>query len=141
MEDLEALLSELKLSPWDKFTSFIWYRPINKIKHIAYEIKYGFQRMFRGYDDREIFSLDFQFIEKYTNILQKFKENTVGYPTNLSPEEWDSILDRMMFLLLEIQNVYDEVDITNYKIKDEIIEKDKDEFFNLFSKYFFHLWY
>lgn len=141
MEDLEALLSEAKLSPWDRFTSFIWYRPIHKIKNLLYEIKYGFQRMFRGYDDREVFSLDFGFIDKYTEILQQFKENTVGYPPDISEQEWNRILDRMIFLLLEIQNMYDEVDVDNYDVSQEIIVKDKDEFFHLFSKYFFNLWY
>lgn len=134
-------LKELKWTKWDTFTSWVWYRPVRRIKHIFYEIKYGFQRMFRGYDDTEIFNLDWAFIDKYTKILQDFRESTCGYPGTMTEEEWDAILDRMIFLLLEIQNVYDDINFEDYKEKDKIIEADKNEFFELFSKHFFHLWY
>lgn len=45
-----------KWTKWNSFISFIWYKPGRKIVDAFYQVKYAFQRAFRGYDDREVFS-------------------------------------------------------------------------------------
>ena len=92
--------------------------------------------MFRGYDDRYVFNFDTEFISNIYKILKDFKKNTVGYPAYMnSADEWQDILESMITKLETIQELQYEEGIT------EELEKVKNEFFVLFSKYFFSLWY
>ena len=57
-----------KESFWDSVKYFPW-RLGFKVKNLYYQVKYGFQRMFRGYDDTEVFNTDLTFIDRYLKIL------------------------------------------------------------------------
>ena len=64
--------------------------------------------------------------------LKAFKKHNTGYPSELTSEGWDEILDDMIKafkLILEDKNDYS---VENQ----EAIEHG----LNLFSKYFMHLW-
>ena len=94
------------------------------------------QRIKRGFDDTELWSL-------YTTIgrfilprLKAFREGFCGYPTVLeSEDQWGEILDKMIFSF-------------DYVVReDEEFEVREDEYYNrvqegldLFAKYFFNLW-
>lgn len=115
------------------------------------ERKYGRQRVKRGYSDRDVWDIDLWFLSVMPKMLQQLKETRHGSPAELGEsyvnddgvmvndkchEEWDKILDRMIFLLGEMK-----VDIS--EISREIVqyrEDCKNEFFDLFSKYFWYLW-
>lgn len=56
-----------------------WYI-INPLRDAYYKCKYGFQRMFRGYDDTEIFSFNSCFLEKIPIMLQRLYDTKQGYP-------------------------------------------------------------
>lgn len=134
---------------WDKITMY-FYRIKNKVRNVYWEIRYGFQRMFKGYDSVDIFDTFDKFIERYTRILTRFKKNHYGYPASLSEEEWDNILDKMIYHLhyMDEDNVINELTKNlpedcwweSDKSVSEIMEKHKDEFFNMFSEYFYNLW-
>ena len=120
-----------------------------KIKNLYYQVKYGFQRMFRGYDDREVFDIDMVFIDRYLKILKDFRKNHCGYPPSITNEQWDDILDEMIkhLTLMNENNIMSELKKgmpdsfkPDYKTVREIMDKHKDEFFKLFSKWFYNLW-
>ena len=157
IEDVEYLefehsgrlgLNEPEFTLWDKIT-IPFYRIKHKVKRMYWEARYGFQRMFKGYDSVDTFEIFDKFIERYTKIITEFRNNHWGYPYNLTEEEWDNVLDEMLYHLhyMEEDNVIEELkkDVPkswnpSHKNINEIMEKHKDEFFKLFSEYFFHLW-
>lgn len=48
---------------------------IYKIKHIFKELKWAFQRAWRGYDSRDIWGLNDRFIDRLIILLKDYKEN------------------------------------------------------------------
>jgi hypothetical protein len=135
----------------DIWLNICW--PFRKIKwwirDIYWEIRYAFQRAIRGYDYVDTFETFAKFTERYEKILKDYKKHHYGYPGDMSVEKWESIVDDMIYHLhyMDEQNVEDELSkkmpedwvpssITVY----EIMERHKDEFFKLFSKYFYNLW-
>lgn len=135
---------------WDVITT-PFYRIKNKTRDIYWEIRYGFQRMFKGYDSVDTFETFYKFIERYTKILTEYRNKHWGIPMEFieSEEEWDNVIDEMLYHLhyMDEETVIDELEkdvpddwsvshITVY----EVLNKHKDAFFELFSKYFFDFW-
>lgn len=126
---------------------------IKELKYLPHAIKYRFQRAFRGWADCDTWDMDFWFMEVMKPMLQHLRDTHMGHPGDLTEEAWNVVLDRMIFLLTEMdestcsqQNAFwkdtdqkqkaleREIDICKYR------EVCKDEFFRLFSKYFYNLW-
>ena len=137
-------LSEL----WDTIT-LPFYRIRWKIRDIYWEIYYGFQRMFKDYDEVDTFGLCDKFIERYSKILKEYKENLHGHPGTMTEEEWTAIIDKMLFHLyyMDENNVDKELSkdvpeswIHSWNTSGQIMLKHKEEFFKLFSEYFYNLW-
>ncbi|MBQ4475722.1 MAG: hypothetical protein II935_05970, partial [Bacteroidales bacterium] len=59
----------------------------------------------------------------------RFKELDPGCPCDMSFEEWQGILDKMIW------------SFENYRNSDEIDENRVNEGFDLFHKYFQNIWY
>ena len=90
------------------------------------------QRLERGFDESETWCL-YSTISKFIlPRLKAFKDSTIAYPPELTVEEWNTILDKM---------------IRSFEISsdsDFMTEDQSDEFregFNLFNEYFFALWW
>ena len=137
-----------KESFWDSVKYFPW-RLGFKIKNLYYQVKYGFQRMFRGYDDTEVFDMDMAFIDRYLKILKDFRKNHCGYPPSITNEQWDDILDEMIkhLTLMNENNIMSELKKgmpdsfePNYETVMDVMSRHKNEFFALFSKWFYNLW-
>lgn len=133
---------------WDTITT-PFYRIKYKVLDIYWEIRYGFQRMFKGYDYVDTFNTFDKFIERYSKILADYRKKHWGYPGKLTEEEWDNIVDEMIYHLKYMgeETVIDELekDVPNEwsvsgKVVYEIMDKHKNAFFELFSKYFYDLW-
>ena len=137
---------------WDKITL-----PFYKFKRVSKDCWYYFIRMCvrinDGYDARDVFSLDYSFVIKYENIFKDFRKYNNGVPYGLKEDEWNKILDEMIYHLhyMDENNIEDEL---QFYVKDEensyiiagrtvfeIMEEHRKEFFELFSKYFYSLWY
>lgn len=71
------------------------------IKHDLPDLKthflFFYQRKTRGFDDSETWSLQQSLSRVILPRLKRFKEVRVGYPSDLSQEEWDNILEDMVF--------------------------------------------
>ena len=136
---------------WDVITTPFW-RAKRWIRDTCWEIRYGFQRMFKGYDSVDTFETFAKFIERYTKILTEYRKKHCGIPMEFvdSEEEWDAVVDEMLYHLhyMDEETVTEELEKNvpedwhaSYKTVGEIMDKHKDAFFELFSKYFFSLWY
>lgn len=157
----ETIMAEYFETNWDfkiedNRLSNLWYiitlpfyRLKRKIRDIYWEIRYGFQRMFKGYDYVDTFGLCDKFIDRYYKILTEYKKNLHGHPAHMTEEEWNNIIDQMLFHLyyMDEDHVDEELgkDVPNswipiWKTTGEIMEKHKTEFFKLFSEHFYNLW-
>lgn len=65
---------------------------------LSRKIKFFFQRNVRGFDDTEVWNLDW-YISSYTlPRLKRLKEMTQSHPVNLEYEEWLAVLDELIWL-------------------------------------------
>jgi len=135
---------------------------MNRVKRliedkIYYSIKYGFQRMFRGYDDTEVFDFDVVFIRKFTKILTKIKDNNVFIFRNVDTNEYMSDEEQEKFLnhWIDLLKNSDEDELYEQKFLNKqhhgesyqefvycskAAEKNRHEALELFAKYFDQLW-
>ena len=65
---------------------------------LYYPVKYGLQRMFRGYDDTEVFDFNLVFIKKFTKILTKIKDDNIFIFRNVDTGEYMSDEEQEKFL-------------------------------------------
>ena len=141
-EELEPLLEQVRKEAWQE-----GYTEANKEKepdllgreNVNFSIsgeanvsperveEYKRQRIERGFDDTECWNLDTTILQFVLPRLKRFRECTIGYPSEFeSLEAWTDCLDKM------IDNI------------DKIIKSEEDadyEGFELFKKYFFNLWW
>ena len=115
-----------------------WYKNIEYIplyfKQMHFLIKHGYDK----YAHWETFNW---FIDTMSSVLKKYRKIHYGYPWNMELDEWDAIIDRMIELLdLMDEDSQTYQDYEDYKKLLEDMNSAKDEFFELFSKYFYHLW-
>ena len=102
--------------------------------------KYKQQRMERGFDDTECWNLDLTFVNFMIPRLKVFKEQTQGYPSNMTFEEWHNILDEMIEGF-ELWNKH-----FDWEIEEDINIKNENNFkvnkaIDLFKTYFRDLWW
>lgn len=107
---------------------------IRKYEDIHKMIKFGFQRMFRGYDDSAYWGLDDYLTDIILPVLKEYRGGVKeGYPAFFeTPEEWDVIMDKM----IDAFQIMKEDDY----ILDEEKEAKVREGLELFGKYFRNLW-
>lgn len=89
---------------------------------------YKKQRLERGFDDTETWNLDSTISSFIVPRLRRFKEVNLCYPVELTEEEWDKILDKMITFFEHNKEV-------------NLEENPCPEGFDLFHKYFFDLWW
>ena len=121
--------------------------PVDKIKRWKRNIAFACQRVRYGYCERDVWSIDWWFLNVVPNMLQELKETKHGYPDALSTSDhnsqrlitdeaekeeegskkWDAILSEMIFLFREAneetcrkKNPYEE---QYEKCSDEFIKK------------------
>lgn len=126
-----------------------YWKLSGKIERAYWAVRYGLQRMFKGYDYRDLIEMDSRFVRRYTKILTEYRKNHHGCPATMTNEEWNGIIDELLYHLhyMNDDNVDDELTkdapdgwVPTVGTTNEITNKHKDEFFALFSKYFFYLW-
>ena len=136
-----------------------WYRNIRNIpryfKQMHHLIKYG-------YDEYATWETYDWFMQTMKPILVNYRDNmnstpiiVDNYPWQIKTDEdraivkeneakWNSIVDRMITLLDEMDEYNSRYDDDKYQANWPLVQKEitaaKDEFFELFSKHFFALW-
>lgn len=133
---------------WHYISMPIW-KTKHWIKNTYWKIRYGFQRMFKGYDAVDTFETYSKFVKRYTKILTEYRKYHVGYVAGMTNAEWEAIVDEMLYHLhyMDEQNVEEELErdvpnnwMVSLNTVSDIMSKHKDEFFKLFSEYFYNLW-
>lgn len=109
------------------------------------------QRFRRGWAYSDAWDIDWWLRETLVPMLRHVAENGKTYPMDTTPEAWRQTLLHMADLLrrscaddiLEEKYGLDEIATLSFeemKEASEIAAKNKNEFFELFSKYFYDLW-
>lgn len=77
----------------------------------------------------DIFSLDYTLSLIILPALKKYRKNLVGHPGELTQEEWEAIIDKMIHAFKRV-------------IDDNCCDStpEMEEGLELFGKWFFHLW-
>lgn len=126
--------------------SRLWHSFIGKCR----KVKWRCQRFLRGWADEDTWDIDWWFIKTLSPILKKFKENNDGHPFKLSEEEWDKILDNMIYYLRgmneegAVNQLYGEganLSVDDYTEINNHMATSKEKFFELFVQYFYDLWW
>lgn len=115
--------------PWN-----FWYFFIDLPK----QIKWFFQRGWRGWADADIWSFDWYLSRVITSGLKHFKKNLHGHPPDITSEEWEKILQKIIDgfqAWIEVQE-FDSLDTIKL---DKLVRKASTGR-KLFSKWFGNLW-
>jgi hypothetical protein len=109
---------------------------IDRYHRIKSAIVWFFQRLTRGWDDRELWSLDCTLAKHALPRLRRFRATLHGHPGEITHEEWESILDKMIWSMDYIAGD------RQWGHNDQWQEDEKrcDEGIALFGKYFRGLW-
>ena len=90
-----------------------------KIKKIPQEIKHVYQRVRKGYSYRDLWNIDYWFMEIMPNMLTDFKKNLNGCPSQFTNreddgkeeqdvekgiKEWEEVIERMIFCFREMND-------------------------------------
>ena len=76
--------------------------PVKKLRLFFQDLKFCVQRIRKGYCDRDLWSIDYWFLNQIPHMLTELKNTSHGYPQQFNtPEEWDAVLDEMIFLFKE----------------------------------------
>jgi hypothetical protein len=102
-------------------------------------IKWVFQRLFRGWDDRTLWDLDYHIAVFVLPRLKEFKKIPRSYPAMFhSSKEWDDVLNKMLFAFEHIVDDSYFLEKETSEIKE--IEEKIQAGLELFGKYFRGLW-
>jgi len=104
------------------------------IRTVFHPIKNLWLRWHRGAGCCDTYSLYSYLSPIISRSLRAFKEDQSGYPSVLTAEEWDKILDEMIFAFEYV--VSDEEDISDKKMQNRVSIG-----LRLFTKYYRHLWW
>ena len=91
--------------------------------------KYAEQRAERGFDDTELWNLNATICKFIIPRLEEFKKQTIGYPPEITFEEWLNIIDEMLNFFKKYVN------------DESFINASGERGFELFYEYFNYLWW
>jgi hypothetical protein len=94
-----------------------------------------------GFSDSETWSLDSVICQFILPRLIRFKEVNNGFPIGLTEQEWNDILDKMIFSLDWSLNWEEDKYDALSKEEQAVMWKRYDEGIALFSKHFRDLWW
>ena len=131
--------------------------PWKPIQECIRQIKWAWQRVFKGYDDRATWSIDSYLSVLISKLVLELKENNIGIPykmykgmtpvdecCNYSEEDNKTASDKWQEVLSKISKGfkgYTEIDTADYNSPEEILlEAQFSEGFELFRKHFPDLW-
>ena len=91
------------------------YRIFDTIKEFPQDIKHIYQRARKGYSFRDVWSIDYWFMDILPNMLTDHKKNKRGCPAQFvksddeqdfekGMNDWQNVLDRMIFCFREMND-------------------------------------
>lgn len=116
------------------------------------KLKMKKQRAKQGYCDEDIYDMYDWFLNIVPRMLTDFNKNRIGYPCDLTNEEWNNIIERIIFCLAEANEdtctqtneLSPKTNPTEWQRRESELVKYRDsmlkEGLELFTKYFWDLW-
>jgi hypothetical protein len=136
-----------------------YYKIRRIIRDFWYDLRSRCWRFKRGWSYSDVWNMDYWFIETIKPMLIHLRDHGCGCPTEFYDEEtdscvaWTNILTEMVNCLdmMNEDNVYkhygfddwgcwERMTTEDYKNIYNTMEKNKNRFFELFSKHFYSLW-
>lgn len=117
-----------------------------KIKALYWQLRYAWQRAWRGYDDTDVFNYSTSFFQHCSICIKKLNKNRNTLLANLTDEETSKIMAKISELadhLADDKYYYNNEPIRGVEAlrrAQEKREQEKHEFFMLFEKYIDDLW-
>lgn len=65
-------------------------------RNLNRSVRFFWQRLTRGWDDSETWSLDYSLSKLIAPRLKRFKEVTCGRPADTTEQQWNEDLDKMI---------------------------------------------
>ncbi len=103
---------------------------------IIRKIKYCYQCLTRGWSDRDTWSLDNTIAKFVLPRLKRFKDLNIGFPCTHSWEEWNKVLDDMIYAMEIVSD-----DVLNYTADEKVDWNRVNNGLELFGKHFRDLWW
>lgn len=95
-------------------------------------IRFFYQRLTRGWDDSDTWSLDVTIAKFVLPRLKRFKELNNGFPYEETQESWNEKLDDMIYAM--------EFELKQFDTNDYDMNR-VNRGFELFGKHFHYLWW
>ena len=126
-----------------------WYyltHPWEWVEDLLHNLRWAWQRVYRGWDDRVVWSIDGHLATMMPIWLQRLKETNHGVPCLFTNDNdyaegerlWNEKLDAMISGFEAARKiVYTEFDSA---IEEERLENEFARGMDVFTKYFFYLW-
>lgn len=124
-----------------------------KLRELWLQLRYAWQRAWRGYDFTDVFELGYNFTAKMPVLLTEFMKNNVGL-SYLEEEETNAVIKEMIFYFenCDEDHVYQRLHQKHYYEDGEYdpekwepvrveLERCRTEALRLFSKWCFHFLY
>lgn len=138
----------------------LYYKLKNKIIYDVDSLKARCQRFKRGYSYGDVWDMDFWFIRIVKPMLTHLRDHGIGVPNELYLQDadneriiWENTLTEMISCLelMDEDNVYkllgykdddwqSRLSPKDYEAVYQVMEENKNRFFELFSKHFYSLW-
>ena len=134
----------------------LYYRIKNTISYFWYNLRARYQRFKRGWAYGDVWNMFDWFMTTVKPMLIHLRDHGIGIPLDLyldgednERKAWEDILTEMIECLdnMNEEQIYDKYDLwgehktkNNYEYVNDLMNTNKDRFFELFSKYYFDLW-
>lgn len=114
------------------------YNPHKYFVALYDEVKWFIQRGYRGYSDRDTWSIDWYLCTWMPEALATLKKRKIGHPIGLTNRAWQVKLDRM----INAFKIAHKIQNCDYKTVKEAYAAQKQfrKDFNLVKIHFFNLW-
>ena len=117
----------------------IYYTVHYAVLDTLISIKYAYQRIVRGYDDKMFWNLDEQLGKIISEVTLKMADKFNSYPSDLTPEKWEGILNDISLgfgSYLEMRSGWYDFEDKEFKRLDKNFKRG----LKLFTRYYTHLW-
>lgn len=138
-------------------------RFLYKLKQLRWELRYAWRRAWKGFDDQDIFNLNYQFIDRMIVLLTEYNkhvhvslfvdpESPKGELKYFTEEETRQVVEKMIWYFENCkeevvgERLYGEdwMDIKDVNVNESIYDemlRCKNIAFKMLSDYLYQLWY
>lgn len=110
------------------------------MRNFIFNLKMRLQRFHKGYCSLDVWNIDGFIEEKLLAIFKEYKKRHCGHPFDVTKEEWEEIIDRIIFLLTEMNEDTCSLKTDDYAELGNYRSKCKDELYDLLKKWHWDLW-